>query len=180
MRLGVGLGATALLAGLAFAATSAFDHPSAAAPTPRPSAATGGGGSGSGGAPPAAGARVDGDNYSLEMTAPPCTAGAECTATVRLTARGEYHINENYPYKFKAADAPGVEYLGKDAGGKGVFSKAAGDFKQDGEKVGVMTLRFKAASKGSVTVGGQYKMSVCSAQNCQLETKELSLAIAVK
>src|SRR3954464_3015804 len=65
-----------------------------------------------------AGAHVDGKNFTLDATPGACTAGSECTVTVKLEATGEYHINKSYPYKFKAVDVSGVEYLGKDGGGK--------------------------------------------------------------
>ncbi len=127
-----------------------------------------------------AGAHIDGKNFKIDATAGDCKAGAECLVTVKLEALGDYHINKEYPYKIKVAEAPGVEFLGSDAGGKNVFSKGAGDFKLDGEKTGTMTIKFKPAKAGSVTVNGTYKMSVCSALNCQLETQELSVAVAAK
>lgn len=130
-------------------------------------------------APSAPAAEVKGKNFKLSANGSgDCKAGAECTVVLRLEAEGDYHINKEYPYKFKANDVSGVEFLGK--GDKNVFSKASGDFKQDGEKVATMSIRFKPASKGNVTIAGQYKMSVCSAANCQLETQDISAAVAVK
>jgi hypothetical protein len=43
-----------------------------------------------------------------------------------------------------------------------------------------MKVKFKPAAKGNVTISGIYKLSVCSAQNCQLESQELSATVAVK
>ena len=51
---------------------------------------------------------------------------------LRLEASGGYHVNKEYPYKFTANAAPSVDFLGRDPGGAAVFSKAAGDFTQDG------------------------------------------------
>ena len=123
---------------------------------------------------------IDGKNFTLDATPGACSVGGECTVTLKLEATGEYHINKSYPYKFKAADAAGVEYLGKDASGKNVFSKTAGDFAEVGEKVATMTVKFKPAAKGTVTIAGTYKMSVCSAQNCQLEAQDVSVPVTVK
>lgn len=130
----------------------------------------------------AAGAKLDGKNFRLEITPQgECKAGAECRATVKLEALGEFHINKEYPYKFKAkAEGGDVEFLGTDKNGKNVFSKEAGDFKTEGEQKATMSLKFKPAKAGTITIGGQYKMSVCSAQNCQLESPELALAVTVK
>jgi hypothetical protein len=109
-----------------------------------------------------------------------CAAGATCSVTIKLVATGDFHINEEYPYKFKADDAPGVEFLGADAAGKGVFSKAASDWKKTDEKSGAMTVAFRAADKGSKTVGGTFKLSVCSAQTCQLEQQQVQATVAVR
>lgn len=131
----------------------------------------------------AASSHVDGKNYKLDAKqAGDCAAGAECKVTVRLEAQGEYHINGEYPYKLKA-EAPGVEFLGTDAAGKNTFSKSAGDFVADQgspPKAGTMTVKFKPSAKGNVTINATFKMSVCSAQNCQLETQEISAPVTVK
>src|SRR5262245_8516983 len=89
-------------------------------------------------APTAAGKSVEGKNFKLELQ--PCGAckqGEECRAMIVLDAIGEFHINKEYPYKFTAKGSGDLEYLGKEdaqcPGGKNVFSKCAGDFKQEGE-----------------------------------------------
>jgi hypothetical protein len=132
-------------------------------------------------------ARVDcghtacGSNFFLDA-APggECVVGATCTVAVKLVATGEFHINDEYPYKLKADDAPGVEFLGADAAGKNVFTKASNDWQKKDEKSGVMTIAFRASDKGSKVVGGTFKLSVCSAQNCQLEQQHVQAAVAVR
>jgi len=131
----------------------------------------------------AAGSHVDGKNFKIDAAAVgACKAGAECKLAITLTAAGDYHINKEYPYKFKAEGA-GVEFLGGDAAGKNTFSKSAGDFvidaSSDPAKSGTMTVKFKPAAKGSSTISGTFKLSVCSAQNCQLETQEISATVPV-
>jgi hypothetical protein len=126
-----------------------------------------------------AGAHVDGKNFTIDAApAGDCKAGAECHITIKLRAAGDYHINKEYPYKFKAEGA-GVEFLGSDAAGKNTFSKSAGDFVIDDEKGATMTVKFKPAAKGTATIKGTFKMSVCSAQNCQLETQDISVDVPV-
>ena len=122
-----------------------------------------------------------GSNFFLDA-APTgdCVAGATCSLTVKLVATGEFHINEEYPYKFKADDTPGVEFLGADPAGKGIFSKVASDWKKKDEKSGAMTVAFRAADKGSKSVGGTFKLSVCSAQTCQLEQQQVAVTVAVR
>ena len=122
---------------------------------------------------------IKGNNFLLTTTTGQCKKGEECTLTLRLEAQGSYHINDSYPYKFtptKKDDKPvseNVEFV------KENFSKSAGDFTKDAEKVGTMTVRFKpTAAKGKVV--GTYKMSVCSEQNCQLEVQEIVVDIDAK
>ncbi len=122
-----------------------------------------------------------GSNFFLDV-APvgDCAVGATCNVTIKLVATGDFHINEDYPYKLKADDAPGVEFLGADPAGKSTFSKAAGDWKKRDEKSGAMTVAFRAADKGSKSVGGTFKLSVCSAQTCQLEQQPVQATVAVR
>jgi hypothetical protein len=125
---------------------------------------------------------VDGKNFVIDaLPAGDCRAGTECHITITLKAAGDYHINKEYPYKFKAEGA-GVEFLGSDAAGKNTFSKSAGDLvidAADPPKNATMTIKFKPAAKGQSTIKGLFKMSVCSAQNCQLETQDLSIDVPV-
>jgi len=118
--------------------------------------------------------------YALTSDAPECKAGATCTATIRLEARGAYHLNDEYPFKFTAGDNATVEFLGTDAGGRNVFTKAAGDFMKQSATVGVMTVKFKPAAQGSLTIEGVYKLSVCSEADCKLDSPSAKVTLAVK
>lgn len=121
------------------------------------------------------------DNFFVDAIAPAdCGAGRECAVTVKLVATGEFHVNDQYPYRFKADDAPGVQFAGTDAAGKNVFSKAAGDWRKVDEKGGAMTVRFTPSDKGDKTIAGTLKLSVCSAQNCLLEQRTVSATVAAK
>lgn len=120
------------------------------------------------------------DNFFVDAAPDACTAGSVCVLRLKLTATGDYHINDEYPYKFKAEDSGGVEFQGTDGAGKNVFSKAAGDWSKDGEKNGTMTVKFKPADKGSKSIAGTFKLSVCSAQNCLLKSAQLSVPVTVK
>src|SRR5262245_3288262 len=71
------------------------------------------------------------DNYFIDAAPPaPCAVGATCSVTLKLVATGDYHINDEYPYRFKADDAADIEFLGTDSGGKNVFSKTSGDWQK--------------------------------------------------
>jgi hypothetical protein len=121
------------------------------------------------------------DDFFIDAVPPDdCAVGAVCTVTFKLVATGNFHVNDEYPYRFKAADVAGVAFAGTDTAGKNVFSKPAGDWRKVDEKGGAMTVRFTAADKGSKTIGGTFKLSVCSAATCLLEQREVSAVVAAK
>jgi hypothetical protein len=168
--------AIASLASLALAAAACGKEGRAAPPDP-----------GRGGASATTAAAGDcghtacGSNFFLDATSPAdCAVGAKCVLTVKLVATGAYHINEDYPYKFKADDASGVEFLGVDPAGKNVFSKGASDWKKTDEKSGVMSVAFRPADRGNKSIAGTFKLSVCSAQNCQLEQQTLKADVVAR
>jgi hypothetical protein len=128
----------------------------------------------------AVGPHADGDHFSVDA-APvgACAAGAECAIAIKVTVRDDFHVNPEYPHKFTAQDAAGVEFLGKDPGKKNVFSKPAGDFASSDPKSGVLTVRFKSQA-GSPTVAGTLKLGVCSDQNCLLPVVDLAVPVTVR
>jgi hypothetical protein len=122
-----------------------------------------------------------GTNYEVLVPTPKtCEKASDCTLVVRVTAGSGFHVNKDYPTKLTLNDVPNVEMLGKDAKGKNVFSKAAGDFIVDGEQVGTMNAKLKSNASGLTTVAGTFKFSVCSQANCQTETTEVKATIPVR
>jgi len=109
-----------------------------------------------------------------------CGAGKECVISIVLSAADGYHINKDYPTKLKAEELAGVEFLGTDAGGKNVFSKAAGDYKVDSEKQATLNMKIKVAKAGSITVSGNFKFCVCSEKECVPDAATLKIPITVK
>jgi hypothetical protein len=111
-----------------------------------------------------------------------CAIGAPCRLSLTLVATGEYHINDEYPYKFRADDAPGVAFLGTDVGGPRVFSKSAQNWTKQSDKIGTMAVLFRpleGARLGSKAIGGVFKLSVCSKDTCRLEQPELKTTVAI-
>jgi hypothetical protein len=152
------LSARPLLAGVAAAAITTFvtasDAPAAESAFP-------------------ASVRLETENYLVEITAAgPFKVGVEGTAKVTLTTKGVYHINAQYPYRFKAAAAPsGLSYP------KPVLQRADGQFE---EKRAVFNLAFVASQAGKFNVGGTFHMSVCSAGSCLVEKAPLDVAVNVQ
>lgn len=125
---------------------------------------------------PASG-KVTGNNFALDLASPGCRAGEECAMTIRLLPQGDYHVNKEYPYKFTAQPAANVAFLGKSDAN--VFGRTSGDFVEQGEKAAVLTVRFKPAAAGDARVAGKYKLSVCSADKCQIDEANVDLSVPV-
>jgi hypothetical protein len=122
-----------------------------------------------------------GDDFFVDAEpAAGCTAGQACTLALTLVAAGDYHINDDYPYKFRAEDTPGLDFLGTDAAGKNVFSKLARNWTKKDEKSGTMAVGFKPLEKGNKGIVGVFKLSVCSSQNCRLEQQHINATVAVR
>jgi hypothetical protein len=121
------------------------------------------------------------DDFFIDAVPPDeCAVGAVCNVTFKLVATGNFHVNDEYPYRFKASDTQGVTFAGTDAAGKNVFSKPAGDWRKVDEKGGAMTVKFTPQDKGQKTIGGTFKLSVCSAATCLLEQREVSAVIGAR
>ena len=120
-----------------------------------------------------AAAKFETANYLVEIAAPgPFKAGVAGTAKVTLTTKGAYHINAQYPYRFKAAAPPnGLSYP------KPVLQRADGQFE---EKRAVFNLAFVASQAGKFNVGGAFHMSVCSADNCLVDKPSLDVTVSVE
>jgi hypothetical protein len=131
------------------------------------------------------------DHFFVDVDpGPPCAAGATCTLGVKLTATGAFHVNDEYPFKFKAdgASDPGLEFLGKSTEGKNVFSRQAGDWRKDSDQTGTMSVAWRVVSGeagntsdgGTKKLAGLLKLSVCSAEACLLDTAPVQTTVAAR
>jgi hypothetical protein len=96
---------------------------------------------------------------------PPCSAGVPCTLTLKLTALRDYHVNEEYPFKFGADAQPGVEHEG------------TGAFTREDEKTGWLAVRFRAAKEGTVRITGTFRLSVCNDDECKIESAPVAVEL---
>jgi hypothetical protein len=122
----------------------------------------------------AKGPKVDAENYPAEMrTSGAYKAGTEGTVEITIVPKGTYHINNQYPYKFKAADpAPeGVTFPKK------ILKREDGTFD---DKKGSFKLPFVVAKPGKAKIVGTLHLSVCSDANCVMEKQELEVEVDVK
>ncbi len=120
------------------------------------------------------------DNFFVDAVPASCAAGSPCSVSLKLVATGDFHVNDEYPYKFKADDAPGVAFLGTDQNGKNTFSKAAGDWQKADAKSGAMTVKFIPADANARSIAGTLKLSVCSAGACLLEQRQVTANVTTK
>lgn len=151
------------LTGLAFAVASGCSK-SEAAPAPSKESP----------AQVAGAAKFDKDQYIVEFKAPSsCSAGKECKAEISLAPKGDFHINDKYPIKFKAPDAlpEGLSFT------KSVVKREDGSF---AEKKGTLPVAFTIAKAGKVKVGGTFSFSVCSDANCVMDKVDLEVEVEAK
>jgi len=156
----VALGAVAVLAGEGCGKVSeaSANGSSPAAETPKPG----------GPARPS----FESGNYRAEIrSVGPCKKDRTCTAEVLVEAKGEYHINDKYPYRFKLEDpAPGVKYP------KPVVGKEDGKIE---ERKAVLNVPFVSETSGDKKVAGTLSLSVCSAANCLMDKQPLEVTVKV-
>jgi hypothetical protein len=118
-------------------------------------------------------AKAEADTYLVEITAgSPYKVGATGSVKVSLTAKAGFHINDQYPYRFKTSPpAEGVSYP------KPVLERADGQFE---EKTAVFHLPFVASHAGEFTVGGVLNLSVCSPASCIVQKAPLDVSVTVQ
>jgi len=90
---------------------------------------------------------------------------------VVLETKGEFHINEQYPYKFTPKESDGVKFT------KEKFGREDGTFEAS---KAVIKVAFSPSKSGQVSVGGKFALSVCSDKNCLMDKKDLALDVTVK
>ena len=111
---------------------------------------------------------------SFELTLRPSGSyapGKEGTVEILLDAKPPFHVNTQYPYKFKAKEGPGVKYP------KPVVTKDAA--KMETQRV-TMPVAFVPEAAGDHTVSGQFAFSVCTDETCLMEKRDLTLVVSVK
>lgn len=121
-----------------------------------------------------AAAKVEKDEFIAEIKAPAsCKAGSECVAEVSIKAKGEFHVNEKYPTKFKAPETlpEGLTYT------KPVVRKEDGKF---AEKEATLPIGFTLAKAGKAKITGVLSVGVCRAEQCVMDKVELAVDVDVK
>jgi hypothetical protein len=95
--------------------------------------------------------------------------GKPGTVQAVLVAKGDYHCNPEYPYKFKLDAAPeGVSYPEPIARGVSI-----------GNERSTLAIPFVASSAGAKTISGTFFFSVCNESQCKIQKQAMSVTVVV-
>jgi hypothetical protein len=121
--------------------------------------------------PDVEGEQKKGGSFSAYLSAKPSyKKGQPATVTAIVNALGEYHVNQEYPYKFKMGTAPaGVTY-----------PEAVVRSVNRSEKRATMSIPFTPDASGTATISGECALSVCTDSNCVIEKVPLSVTVKVE
>jgi hypothetical protein len=116
---------------------------------------------------------VEHANYSARI-APlgVCRKDQPCAVEITVAAKGDYHINDKYPYRFKLDEPPVAVRYPKPVVGKE-------DATVEERKV-TLKVPFVAESAGDKKISGTLSLSVCSAANCLMDKQSLEVAVKVE
>ena len=113
---------------------------------------------------------AEGDSFSIEVVNASLAAGSEGTIRVTIKAKTGFKVNDKYPHKIKFDDPPSGVSLPKKTLKKG-------DGRFEGTSSFVFDVPVKAESKGSHTVGGNVKFSVCNDEQCQIKKAQITAKV---
>lgn len=116
---------------------------------------------------------VSAEAYGVDMKAQTAyAAGKEGTVDVVISAKGEFKINSQFPFRLKLGEPPeGVAYP------KPVLKKDDGTFS---EKQGTFKVPFVAQKAGTYTISSTVSLSVCNDKKCLMEKVPVDVQVTVK
>ncbi|TKC97903.1 hypothetical protein [Polyangium fumosum] len=132
----------------------------APAPTPEPP-------------PPVVSPKVGEQSFSLWMqSSGRYKAGEQGFVEVVLVPKGEFHCNQEYPYKMKlGAAAAGVTYPTPIVRTEGVSVSASR---------AVMRVPFVPQNAGDAQVSGKFYFSVCTSEQCVIDNRDVAVTVKVE
>jgi hypothetical protein len=119
-----------------------------------------------------AGPSVEDNTFKLSLVSEPeYSAGSAATLKVVLEARGNYHVNQDYPIKIDLKAPAGVT-LPKSSLGKP-------DAAEFGEKIARFEVPFTATA-GAHELSADVDFAVCTPETCVPDQRKLAIKLAVK
>jgi len=97
-----------------------------------------------------------------------CVAGTPCTVKVHLVAARDYHVNEEYPYRFVPQPTKTL-----------TFASPSPAFTKESEREGTLPISFIPKSTGPEKVEGTFKLSVCNKDVCLIEESRVGVDVVV-
>ncbi|MBW2463148.1 MAG: hypothetical protein JRH11_15970 [Deltaproteobacteria bacterium] len=122
---------------------------------------------------PEAGPVVDDPTFELRATASDTYANGELAQfDIRITPKGEYHMNEEFPTTITVHTVDGVAFPKSEL--------EAGDAAEFGEALARFDVPFTASAAGEHRVVCDVSFAVCTASNCIPENRTLAVVLAVE
>ena len=111
--------------------------------------------------------------YTLSISAPTAKENAKAVATVKVTSRGDTHINKKYPTRLTVSPPEGVAVI------------KARQTASDAVKLNDSTLEFEVAFEaeepGTKTIKGELRFATCKGEeSCQQYTKRIKFDVDVE
>jgi hypothetical protein len=89
-----------------------------------------------------------------------------------VQATGDYHVNKQFPHKFVGAPSGGVAFP---AGNR--FTAVS----YQGDKAGILPVRFQGTAPGTATLAGTFRTCVCIGDTaCEPVDVPISLAVPMR
>ncbi len=110
------------------------------------------------------------DTFQLSLEVPLAKVGELTNATVVLHGKAPYKCNDKYPYRFKPHASPGLSFPDGAPLGEGTLVSA--------EEVRLQ-VPFTPTQSGDHRLTGEVSFSVCTADRCLIERRELSAVVRV-
>ena len=118
-------------------------------------------------------ARSEEDHYTAEIRPEGrYTVSKEGTVEVVVTAKGDFHLDPQFPIKFKVDKPSDGITIPKD-----VLRREDGKFDERG---GSFHVPFTAGRAGTFLIGGTVSLSVCNEKRCVMEKVPLDLEVTVQ
>jgi len=120
--------------------------------------------------PVAVGSSVEETGYSLRLVeAGPYKAGELGRVVLKLTPRGEFHINQDYPFQVSLTADAATQFAKADL--------ARSDAAEFAENSARFEVPFTPGTAGDHKLSANVKFAVCTAENCIPDERELALLI---
>jgi len=113
-----------------------------------------------------------GDNYKMELKAPPSAKkGEKAAAKIHVEGTGEFHMNLEFPAKLTVEAPTGVTLdKAKQTRRDAVkFEKSGADF----------AIGFISEDTGKKSFKGEFKFAVCTDNNCSPTTEKIAFDVNV-